>query len=166
MVFQHTIFIAYKFKGLQDTNKLVANWMFTLITQGSLEFWSFWKECEEARDQTKRHDFRRNLDSWVQECNKMIKTLWNTNLLQLYHAALESIRVVCWMLTKNPTKLNCKIGTQTSMAAFFTAMEIFMSLVQYKITAREVAPGYGMHWFHGCWKIVQTLRGVFPFFIS
>jgi hypothetical protein len=36
------------------------------------------------------------------------------------------------MLTKNPTKLNCKIGTQTSIAAFFTAMEIFMSLAQYK----------------------------------
>jgi uncharacterized protein (DUF486 family) len=36
------------------------------------------------------------------------------------------------MLTKNPTKLNCKIGTQTSMAAFFTAMEIFMSLAHYK----------------------------------
>lgn len=85
------------------------------ITQGSLEFWSFWKECEEARDQTKRHDFRRNLDSWVQECNKMIKTLWNTNLLQLYHAAVESIRVVRWMLTKNPTKLNCKINFHGSI---------------------------------------------------
>lgn len=31
-----------------------------------------------------------------------------------------------------PTKLNCKIGTQTSMAAFFTAMEILVSPAQYK----------------------------------